>query len=78
VACSPPSPEQQVRFLQNIQRLLGEGLFVPSYKFALIRAMTDLAAWIKRSFGQVFALGAARVHRRRLTAAGFAASPIRQ
>jgi hypothetical protein len=43
VACSPPSPEQQVRFLQNIQRLLGEGLFVASYKFALIRALADLA-----------------------------------
>jgi hypothetical protein len=39
----PPSPEQQVMFLQNIQRLLNEGTFVASYKFALLHALTDLA-----------------------------------
>lgn len=40
---SPPTPEQQVLFLQNIQRLLAEGLFVASYKFALLHALADLA-----------------------------------
>lgn len=39
----PPTPEQQVNFLRNIQRLLGEGLFVASYKFALLHALADLA-----------------------------------
>ena len=38
-----PTPEEQVRFLRNIQRLLAEGLFVASYKFALIHALADLA-----------------------------------
>lgn len=40
---SIPTPEVQVQFLRNIQRLLGEGLFVASYKFALVHALADLA-----------------------------------
>jgi 5-methylcytosine-specific restriction endonuclease McrA len=38
-----PTPEQQIRFLRDIQRLLAEGLFVASYKFALLHAIADLA-----------------------------------
>jgi hypothetical protein len=38
-----PTPEAQVQFLRNVQRLLAEGLFVASYKFALIHALADLA-----------------------------------
>jgi 5-methylcytosine-specific restriction endonuclease McrA len=38
-----PSPDDQVKFLRNIQRLLAEGLFVASYKFALLHALADLA-----------------------------------
>ncbi len=38
-----PTPEQQVRFLRNMQRLLAEGQFVASYKFALVHALADLA-----------------------------------
>lgn len=38
-----PPPEEQVQFLRNIQRLLAEGLFVASYKFALVHALADLA-----------------------------------
>ena len=40
---NPPSPEQQVLFLRNVQRLLNEGQFVASYKFALLHALADLA-----------------------------------
>jgi 5-methylcytosine-specific restriction endonuclease McrA len=40
---SIPTPEEQVQFLRNVQRLLAEGLFVASYKFALIHALADLA-----------------------------------
>ncbi len=40
---SPPPPEEQVRFLRNVQRLLAEGLFTASYKFALVHALADLA-----------------------------------
>jgi 5-methylcytosine-specific restriction endonuclease McrA len=38
-----PSPEEQVQFLRNFQRVLAEGLFVASYKYALIHALADLA-----------------------------------
>jgi hypothetical protein len=40
---SVPAPAEQVQFLRNIQRLLAEGLFVASYKFALLHALADLA-----------------------------------
>ncbi len=40
---TPPTPEEQVLFLRNIQRLLMEGLFVASYKFALLHAIADLS-----------------------------------
>lgn len=39
---APPPPEEQVLFLRNIQRLLAEGQFVASYKFALLLALADL------------------------------------
>ena len=38
-----PTPEEQIQFLVNLQRLLGEGLFVASYKFALLLGLADLA-----------------------------------
>jgi 5-methylcytosine-specific restriction endonuclease McrA len=38
-----PTPDDQVKFLRNIQRLLAEGLFTASYKFALLHAIADLA-----------------------------------
>ena len=38
-----PSPHEQIEFLRNVQRLLSEGRFVASYKFALLRALADLA-----------------------------------
>jgi hypothetical protein len=37
-----PSSEDQIRFLVNMQRLLDEGLFVSSYKFALLLSLADL------------------------------------
>ena len=40
---TPPTPDDQVKFLRNIQRLLAEGLFTASYKFALLHALADLA-----------------------------------
>jgi hypothetical protein len=38
-----PTPQEQVEFLRTLQRLLTEGQFVASYKFALLRALADLA-----------------------------------
>jgi hypothetical protein len=40
---SPPTPEEQILFLRNLQRLLSEGQFTATYKFALIHALADLA-----------------------------------
>jgi hypothetical protein len=37
------TPEEQVQFLRNVQRLLAEGQFTSSYKFALVHALADLA-----------------------------------
>ncbi len=38
----PPSAEKQIEFLQNIQRLLAEGQFTATYKFALLHALADI------------------------------------
>lgn len=40
---APPTPEAQVAFLQDLQRILDEGSFVATYKFALVHALADLA-----------------------------------
>jgi 5-methylcytosine-specific restriction endonuclease McrA len=39
----PPSADEQIRFLVNVQRLLDEGSFVATYKFALLLALADLS-----------------------------------
>jgi hypothetical protein len=39
----PPTSDEQVRFLVSLQRLLDEGLFVASYKFALLLSLADLS-----------------------------------
>lgn len=39
---APPTSDEQVVFLRNMQRLLAEGQFVASYKFALLHALADL------------------------------------
>ncbi len=38
-----PEPESQVQFLFNVQRLLSDGSFVATYKFALLLSLADLA-----------------------------------
>ena len=39
----PPTADEQIGFLVKLQRLLDEGLFVASYKFALLLALADLS-----------------------------------
>jgi hypothetical protein len=41
-AIVPPSADAQIEFLVNIQRLLKEGAFVATYKYALLTAIADL------------------------------------
>jgi len=40
---SRPPPEEQVRFIANIERVLSEGSFVATYKYALLVALVELA-----------------------------------
>jgi hypothetical protein len=44
-----PEADEQLRFISNIQRILTEGSFVASYKYALIKVLADLA--IERKVG---------------------------
>lgn len=37
-----PAPSDQIKFLKNLQRLLAEGLFTATYKYALLAASADL------------------------------------
>lgn len=39
----PPTSDGQIQFMVDIQRLLDEGLFTASYKFALLLALADLS-----------------------------------
>lgn len=38
-----PTADQQLKFLTNLQRLLAEGQFVATYKYALLLALADIA-----------------------------------
>jgi 5-methylcytosine-specific restriction endonuclease McrA len=38
-----PTADEQIAFLQKAQRLLSEGLFTATYKYALLQALADLA-----------------------------------
>jgi hypothetical protein len=37
-----PAAEDQLKFLTNIQRILDEGAFVSTYKYALLLAIADM------------------------------------
>lgn len=37
-----PNPQTQIQFLERIQRILSEGTFTATYKFALLHALADL------------------------------------
>ena len=39
----PPTHESQVQFLLRIQRLLNEGSFTATYKYALLLSLADIA-----------------------------------
>lgn len=40
---SIPAAEEQLKFITNIQRILDEGSFVATYKFALIMSLANYA-----------------------------------
>ena len=53
-----PSPEDQVQFLLKIQRLLGEGLFSATYKYALLMALADLSVELGNDSGAALDMNA--------------------
>jgi hypothetical protein len=55
-AARPPTPEEQVRFLRMLQRLLDEGNFVASYKYALLHAIADLCVTLGDDSGAALEL----------------------
>ncbi len=57
----PPTSDEQIGFLVNIQRLLDEGLFVASYKFALLLAIADLSVERGDDSGAPLALNVAAI-----------------
>jgi hypothetical protein len=48
----PPTPAEQIAFLGNIERLLSEGQFVATYKYALLIAIADLAVQLGTDDGR--------------------------
>ncbi len=52
----PPTPAEQIRFLTNVQRLLAEGLFTATYKYALIAALADLSVEVGDDSGKALPL----------------------
>ncbi len=48
---SLPLPQEQVQFLLNIQRLLTEGQFTATYKYALLLALADLSVEVGDDMG---------------------------
>lgn len=57
----PPSAEEQVQFLLRIQRLLGEGLFTATYKYALLMALADLSVELGDDSGDQLEIDAERI-----------------
>src|ERR1035441_7705296 len=55
------SPEAQVQFLLKIQRLLGEGLFTATYKFALLMALADLSVELGDDSGAALEIDVDRI-----------------
>jgi hypothetical protein len=51
-----PPHEAQVEFLRNLQRLLNEGEFTATYKYALLMALADISVERGDDSGEAFAL----------------------
>lgn len=60
----PPGAEAQLAFLAKLQRLLAEGDFTATYKFALLVALADLAVELGTDDGQGLELSTRRIGER--------------
>jgi hypothetical protein len=57
----PPAPGQQVEFLRLLQRILTDGSFVATYKYALLHALADLAVLRGEDAGDELVLGTSQI-----------------
>jgi hypothetical protein len=57
----PPTAEEQVGFLLNIQQLLRDGVFTATYKYALLMALADLSVELRHSSAEQLELGAYQI-----------------
>lgn len=57
----PPSAEEQVQFLLRVQRLLIEGLFTATYKYALLMALSDLSIELGDDSGDPLEIDTGRI-----------------
>src|SRR5271165_6533341 len=48
---SPPTAEQQIAFLHDLQRIFEEGDFSATYKFALLMALAEIAVELGNDSG---------------------------
>lgn len=55
------SPEDQVQFLLKIQRLLSEGVFTATYKYALLMALADLSVELGDDSDRALEIGAEKI-----------------
>ena len=60
----PPSADEQITFLRNVQRILSEGNFVATYKYALLHALADLAVLEGDDSGNPLRLSSDRIAER--------------
>ena len=58
-----PSARDQLDFIQKLRRLLDEGSFVATYKFALLEAMADLCVTQGQESGALRPANRARLNR---------------
>jgi hypothetical protein len=55
-----PTAEEQVGFLLKVERLLGEGVFTATYKYALPWALADLSVELGDDSGEALELSASQ------------------
>ena len=60
-----PTAEEQVQFLLRVQRLLGEGLFSATYKYALLMAISDLSVELGDDSGSAIEIDAEEITRQK-------------
>ena len=64
---NPVEPQRQLEFLDNVQRLLGEGQFTATYKYALLLAIADICVEEGRDDGGPFVIQTSKIAEKFIT-----------